>query len=125
MRVVLVEDDEDTRELMCYVLAAEGARFRCVATGQEALQAIAREPPDVLLTDISMPGMDGYMLLRRIRQLTPEQGGTMPAAAISAHASDESRASSLEAGFDLHVTKPVVPEDLVETVLKLAQAGRP
>lgn len=94
--------------------------FVCVGSGEEALVAIAQAPPDVLLSDISMPDMDGCELLRRVRRLPPEQGGKVPAAAITAHAEGSSVLSVLEAGFDLHVPKPLSPDELVEVVLRLA-----
>jgi CheY-like chemotaxis protein len=115
-----VEDNPDARELLCYVLEREGARVECVESAATALEAIASEPPDVLLSDVSMPGMTGYALMQRIRQLPPEAGGRVPAAAISAHASASSREQSLRAGFQAHVTKPLDPETLVSTVLSLA-----
>jgi CheY-like chemotaxis protein len=120
LHVLLVEDNRDARELLCFVLEREGARVECVESAATALEAIASEPPDVLLSDVSMPGMSGYALMRRIRQLPPEAGGQVPAAAISAHASASSREQSLEAGFQAHVTKPLDPETLVTTVLSLA-----
>jgi CheY-like chemotaxis protein len=120
IRVLVVENDKDTLEFLCHVLAVEGAVFVCVGSGEEALVAIAQAPPEVLLSDISMPDMDGCELVRRVRRLPPQQGGKVPAAAITAHAEGSSVLNVLEAGFDLHVPKPISPDQLVEVVLHLA-----
>jgi two-component system CheB/CheR fusion protein len=74
----------------------------------------------VLLSDISMPGEDGYTLIRRIRQLSAEAGGQIPAAALTAHARNEDYADALAAGFQMHLTKPVDPDQLVIAVANLA-----
>ena len=76
--------------------------------------------PDVLVSDIEMPGMDGYSLIRRIRALEPEQGGKTPAAALSAISRPEDRVRSMVAGFNIHVSKPIDPRELAATVASLA-----
>jgi CheY-like chemotaxis protein len=86
----------------------------------EALEVLQAWRPHVLLSDIGMPGMDGYMLIRRVRELSEEQGGRTPAAALTAYAGAEDRARSLASGFQLHVAKPVEPAELAAVVASLA-----
>jgi CheY-like chemotaxis protein len=96
-----------------------------VAEGADpALDAIAREVPDVLLSDIGMPGRDGYDLIREVRRLSPEKGGSVPAAALTAYARAEDRRRLLDAGFSMHLAKPVEPAELVAVVASLARFAR-
>jgi PAS domain S-box-containing protein len=118
--VLVVDDQEDARELMCAVLGRCGAHVVAVESTAAALEAMDRCRPDVLLSDIEMPGEDGYSLIRKIRERPPEQGGTVPAAALTAYARTEDRLHSLRAGFHRHVPKPVQPDELAEIVASLA-----
>jgi len=118
VRILLVDDDDDTRELLSLVLRAEAAKYVCVRSGQEALRAIRSNPIDLLVTDISMPGMDGFELLAAVGSLPPEEGGRIPAIAMTAFGRDLARERSLGAGFDAFVAKPVAPDDFVDTILK-------
>ena len=86
----------------------------------EALRLLERLKPDVVVSDIGMPGDDGYALIRQIRKLAPEQGGRIPAAALTAFAREEDRIQALNAGFQMHVPKPIEPMHLVVVVAKLA-----
>jgi signal transduction histidine kinase/CheY-like chemotaxis protein len=124
VKVLAVDDDDDGREFVRTLLAARGAEVRTAASAEEALEALRREPPDVLLSDIGMPGTDGLTLMRAIRELPPAEGGDIPAAAITAYARDVDREAAREAGFDTHLVKPLRGETLVETVARLAEARR-
>ncbi len=120
LRVLVVDDEEDARELLRTVLEKRGAEVVAVAGVREALAAIERDPPDVLISDIGMPVEDGCELIRRVRQLDPARGGRVPAAAVSAYVGEDNRRQALDAGFQLHVAKPVDPEELISVVQSLA-----
>ncbi len=124
IRVMLVDDDRDGREALAEALEQYGAEIKSAASADEAMCSIEKFRPEVLLCDISMPGEDGYSLLRKVRELGPERGGQVPAAALTAHAGEDDRAHSLSAGFQMHVAKPVNAERLAAAVEKLA-ASRP
>jgi CheY-like chemotaxis protein len=121
--VLAVDDEADARELIATVLEQAGARTITVATAEEALDVLTRDRPDVLLSDIGIPGSDGYSLMRRVRDLPAELGGGIPAAALTAYSRAEDARRAFEAGFQRHVSKPVEPEMLVSQVAALA--GRP
>jgi CheY-like chemotaxis protein len=87
---------------------------------ESALEALGRARPNVVLSDIQMPGEDGYALIRKVRALPPERGGQTPAAALTGSTTEEERARVLEAGFQYHVAKPVDARALVEIVTTLA-----
>ncbi|PYQ49848.1 MAG: hybrid sensor histidine kinase/response regulator [Acidobacteria bacterium] len=118
--VLVVDDQEDARELMSAVLGRCGARVVAVDSTAAALEALDRVRPDVILSDLEMPGEDGYSLIRKVRERPPEKGGTVPAAALTAYARTEDRLHSLRAGFHRHVPKPVQPDELAEIVASLA-----
>jgi PAS domain S-box-containing protein len=118
--VLVVDDQEDARELMCAVLGRCGARVVAVDSTAAALEVLDELRPDVILSDLEMPGEDGYSLIRKVRQRPPEKGGTVPAAALTAYARTEDRLQSLRAGFHRHVPKPVEPDELAEIVASLA-----
>jgi len=123
LRVLIVDDEEDARGLLRTVLEKSGAEVVAAASAREALAAIERDAPDVLISDIGMPGEDGYELIRRVRSLDPARGGRVPAAAVSAYAGEDNRRQALDAGFQLHVAKPVDPEELVNIVRDLAESS--
>jgi CheY-like chemotaxis protein len=118
-KVLVVDDDLDTRELIEWVLQRAGAEVTTAASAGEAMQALDRGRFHVLVSDIMMPEEDGYSLLRRVRALPPERGGRIPAVALTAHSLVQDRLQSLRAGFQTHVPKPLVPEELVEVVASL------
>jgi CheY-like chemotaxis protein len=95
-----------------------------VASGAEALKAVTAYQPDVLISDIAMPGMDGLEFIRQLRDLGPEDGGRVPAIAVTAHASAREAAMTLTAGFDRHVAKPIEAADLISAVAQLAGVAR-
>ena len=121
LHVLAVDDQVDTLELLKAILEDYGARVTTVASSAEALDAIARSRFDILLSDISMPQEDGYTLIRKVRTLEAEQGSQqIPAAAITANAREEDRTQALSAGFQLHLPKPINPEELVAVVARLS-----
>jgi CheY-like chemotaxis protein len=120
VRVLLVEDDDDTREAYAAMLDRLGADVRAVGSAAEGMTALEELHPQVLLSDIAMPGEDGFSFMRRVRQLPPERGGQTPAAALTALAADEDRQHAIEAGFQLHVAKPVDASKLASIVGLLA-----
>ncbi len=120
LRVLVVDDELDARELVANVLGLEGADVRTAAGGREALLLIEEWGPQVLVSDIGMPGMSGYDFIKAVRALPPERGGWVAAAALTAYASAEDRHRAMLAGYQMHISKPVNPERLVRVVADLA-----
>ena len=120
VRVVVVEDEADTRELLVMALQQCGAEVAAYGSAAEALAALDRAVPDVLLSDIGMPVQDGYDLIHKLRARGPGRGGDVPAAALTAYARAEDRLRALEAGYQTHLAKPVDPSELISTVARLA-----
>jgi CheY-like chemotaxis protein/two-component sensor histidine kinase len=120
VRVLAVEDNPDTLELLQICLAQYGAEIRIFDSAAAALDALKTFKPDVLLCDIGMPNMDGYTLMRTIRSLSPEQGGQIPAIALTAYVREEDCQKALENGFQTHLAKPVDPNLLALTIAKVA-----
>jgi CheY-like chemotaxis protein len=124
MRIVLAEDDEDSREMLRLALEARGASLRCVTSGAEALEAIREEPPDAVVSDIAMPGEDGHAFMRKLRALPPGRGGRTPAVALTAYGEREDRLKSTFSGFHYHLTKPVDADKLVDILVGLVRLTR-
>ena len=124
LRVLVVDDEKDTRELLAYVLGQCEVRVTSVGTASDAIAALAREPFDVLISDIGMPVEDGLALIRRLRRLPPSQGGQIPALALTAYARSEDRIAALKAGFHMHLAKPIDPSDLLVTIATLVGGYR-
>ena len=124
LRVLLVEDDVAVRDVFTLLLETYGAKVTAVPGVPEALEALGREPPNVVLSDIEMPGEDGYALIRKVRALPPDRGGRTPAAALTRLTTAAHRTRVLRAGFQDHVPKPVNARRLVETVMALAAHGQ-
>jgi signal transduction histidine kinase/CheY-like chemotaxis protein/PAS domain-containing protein len=120
LRVLVVDDEQDAREMVAAALELNGARVYLAAEAAEAFDVLVRERPDVLLSDIEMPGRDGYELIQEVRKLPREKGGATPAVALTAYATMDHRVRSLRAGFQLHVVKPVQPAELATVVASLA-----
>jgi len=120
VRVLVVDDDADARDLVTAVLGQSGAEVVTASSTVEALDVLARARPHVLVSDLSMPGDDGYALLQRVRALGLDHDGWVPAVALTAFARAEDRARALAAGYAVHVSKPVEPDELVEVVARLA-----
>lgn len=119
--VLIVEDEADTREWISTVLETCGARVIAVDSVDEAMVALETERPDVLTSDVGLPGEDGYALIRKIRELEPRMGGTIPAVALTAYARVEDYQEAIAAGFQLHVAKPIRAAELIAVVASLAR----
>ncbi|MDZ8088806.1 MAG: PAS domain-containing protein [Nostoc sp. DedQUE12b] len=122
IRVLTVDDDPDARELITVLLAEYGAQVLTVDSATEVLANLESFQPDVLVSDIGMPEVDGYSLIQQIRALTPEKGGKIPAIALTAYARTEDSQRAITSGYQLHVTKPLDPEELVQAVVVLARS---
>jgi signal transduction histidine kinase len=120
VRVLTVDDEPDARLLLRRILEDCGAEVLTAGSADQALEVVMKQPLNVLVSDIGMPGRDGYELLRQIRALPPEQGGVVPAIALTAFARSEDRRRAMTAGFDMHVSKPVDPAELCAMVARLA-----
>nr|WP_066425781.1 PAS domain S-box protein [Anabaena sp. 4-3] len=118
VQILLVDDQADVREFFSFALEQYGANVTTAASAMEALNILAHFQSDVLLSDIGMPEMDGYMLLRHIRKLSPQQGGEIPAIALTAYAGEIDYQQALAAGFQKHIPKPA---ETVELVMAIAQ----
>jgi signal transduction histidine kinase/CheY-like chemotaxis protein len=123
IRVLVVEDDPATLEMLAVALSRFGADVTPAASAAEALRVMAAIRPDVLVSDIAMPGQDGYHLIQRVRELDVPDLRGIPAVALTAHAKLEERELALEAGYQVHVAKPVQPNDLVAVIAELAMAS--
>ncbi|MDI9637109.1 PAS domain S-box protein [Geitlerinema splendidum] len=119
VRVLVVDDEADTREFVTFLLEEAGAIATTVTSAEEVLSVLAQSQPDVLLSDIGMPGIDGYMLMQRIRALPPERGGQVKAIALTAYAGKFDRHRALAAGFQQHLSKPVEPEGLIRAIAQM------
>jgi signal transduction histidine kinase len=125
LRILVADDQEDSRDMIAFLLTRQGAVVTGVGSGAEAYAAVRAQPPDVFLSDIEMPDESGYALIGRVRALTPLQGGAVPAAAMTAHGSREDRDRALAAGFHAHLPKPFQPTDLLALVADLAGRTAP
>jgi CheY-like chemotaxis protein len=123
IRVLLVDDDEDGREVMAQALIAHGADVTLVASAKKALAELRRARPDVLVSDIAMPDIDGYELIRRVRELPAVDGGATPALAVTAHAGKDVPARALASGYHRYAAKPMDIESFISTVAALARDG--
>ncbi len=121
LRVMVVDDEADVRDLVATILRQSGASVVVARSVREALEAFETAAPDILVSDIEMPGEDGYSLMRKLRSGAIAAGHSIPAIALSAYAGPGDRMRALEAGFQLHVAKPVEPSELVAVLANLAQ----
>jgi hypothetical protein len=119
VRVLLVEDDPDTLDMLKFIFDEIGAEVIAATSVDEALDALERFRPDALVSDIAMPDRDGYDLIREVRSREPERGGKIPAVAVTAYARAEDRVRVLAAGFQMHVAKPIDPDELIAVVSSL------
>lgn len=122
IKILIVEDDEDSREVLELFLQQSGARVLCAESAQTAmnlLESAKNDLPDVIISDLAMPVEDGYSLIKRIRHLPANEGGEIPAMALSAFASTDDKQKAADAGFQMYHTKPFEPDDLIEEVIKL------
>lgn len=121
VQILVVDDEADTREFLVAAIKMCGAEVIAVSSATEAIQVISQQKLDVLVSDIGMPGEDGYSLIRKIRKLPKEQGGDIPAVALTAYAREEDRMRSLSQGFQMHLSKPVEPEKLATVIASLVK----
>jgi signal transduction histidine kinase/ActR/RegA family two-component response regulator len=121
IKVMLVDDEPDAIGLVKRIMEDCGATVKACMSGTECLDCIASLKPDVVIMDIGMEEMDGYSLIGKVRALSPEKGGRTPAVALTAFARSEDRRQAMLAGFDVHVAKPVEPDELVAVVSRLAR----
>jgi PAS domain S-box-containing protein len=123
-RVLVVDDEADARGYLTVALQQCGAEVVTAASAREALDTLQRRSPDVLVSDIGMPGEDGFALIEKVRALDPANGGRVPAVALTAYARHEDRRRVLMAGYDMHLAKPVDPYTLAEAVRRVLQRGQ-
>lgn len=116
--ILAVDDNPDARELLTVLLEQCGAEVTTAAAAEEALGVLAHSLPDILISDIGMPGMDGYELIQAIRQLPPDAGGDLPAIALSAYVGDEDQQQALDSGYHRHVSKPLNTDKLMQAIIK-------
>ncbi len=119
IRVLIVEDDVETRDILAAILDRAGFSYRIATRASEALTVLDDWQPDVIVSDIGMPDMDGYTFARQLRARTAAQGGQIPALALSAFARAEDRELALRSGYQAHIAKPVDPADLVKAIATL------
>ncbi|MEH2372082.1 hybrid sensor histidine kinase/response regulator [Nostoc sp.] len=123
LQVLIVDDNADTRDFFTFVLEQFGAIVTAVASGNEALQVLTHSKPDILLSDIGMPEMNGYMLIEQVRTLEAQGGGKqIPAIALTAYAGEIDQQQALKAGFQQHIVKPVAPEELLMAISNLVES---
>ena len=122
--VLVVDDDPDTRQLLATVLSLRGADVKTASSAPDALRTVAHARPDVIVSDVGMPGQDGCELMRALRAQPPERGGDIPAVAVTAFGGREHRVRALAAGFHSYLVKPVEPNELVWVVSMLARRHR-
>ncbi|MDZ8104934.1 MAG: PAS domain-containing protein [Nostoc sp. DedQUE12a] len=121
MQILMVDDDADTRDYISFLLNQAGAKVTVAASASEALQLLVKSIPDILVSDVGMPDMDGYMLMRQVRNLPPEKGGNLKAIALTAYAGEINQKLAIAAGFSKHIAKPVEPEKLIAAIVELVK----
>ncbi|MBA3560920.1 MAG: response regulator, partial [Gemmatimonadaceae bacterium] len=124
LKILAVDDEPDARELINRILSRCGATVETAGSGADALRSIAKKKPHVLIMDIGMPEEDGYSVIQKVRQLTREHGGNVPAIALTAFARLEDRRRAILSGFQMHMSKPVEPSELVAIVSSLGKGER-
>ncbi|MHC5743179.1 MAG: PAS domain-containing hybrid sensor histidine kinase/response regulator [Nostoc sp.] len=122
-QVLVVDDEPDIRDLVTFILQDYGVEVTAVSSAEEALQALSESIPDVLISDIGMPKTDGYMLMREVRSRSPQEGGNVPAIALTAYAGEMNQQQALAAGFQMHISKPVDPDVLVKAIADLIESS--
>lgn len=119
IKILVVDDEVDSRDFISFVLQQEKAEVIAVSSAQEALETLAQSKPDILLSDIGMPSMDGYMLIREVRNRSNEEGGKIPAIALTAYAGESDQQQAMDAGFQIHLPKPAEPAELIAAICQL------
>ncbi len=121
IKILIVDDEPDARELLAFILEEQSAEIKLVASAAEALNKFGSFQPDIIISDIGMPGENGYSMLNKIRQLASNQGGCVPAIALTAFATQEDTQKAKEAGFQMHLTKPFDADELINAVYDLTK----
>ena len=132
IRILVVDDEADSREFVAFVLEQANAIVTCVSSGIDALQTFSQSAPNLIVSDIGMPEMDGYTLMRQIRSLLPEQDGQIPAGdlllpkaiALTAYAGELDQRQAIAAGFQKHLPKPVDPDQLITVIASLVSQSK-
>ena len=124
MSILLVEDDKDSRDMLEVALSIHGVKIESAESAREALEKLRKTVPDVLVSDIGLPGEDGYDLIRQVRNLPPKEGGATPAIALTGYVSVQDRKLALDAGYQDHIPKPVNPNILLELLAGLRSDQR-
>ena len=119
--MLVVDDERDAREIISVILGEAGAEIATASGTREALDLVEQWKPDVLISDIGMPGESGYDLIRMVRALPADHGGQTPAIALTAYARTQDRLKILSTGFQMHVPKPIEPIELATVVASLAK----
>jgi CheY-like chemotaxis protein len=119
VRVLVVDDEIDTREVIRAMLTRYGAEVRAAESAADAIRVLTEWKPDALVSDIGMPGEDGYEMIAKVRALPANQGGAVAAIALTAFAGSQDRQRALSSGFQAHLTKPVEPVELVRNVARV------
>jgi CheY-like chemotaxis protein len=121
LRILVVDDEADARDLLAILLWQYGADVITASSAEAAMEALAQEGPhpDLIVSDIAMPGEDGNSLMRRVRALDPEQGGRIPAIAVTAFSRTEDRVQAMAAGFQMHLSKPVNTSELTHAITSI------
>ena len=120
VKIMVVDDEADTRNLLTRLLSECKGEVRAVASAADAIAEVKRHKPDLIISDIGMPGMDGYQFIHEVRELDASQGGAIPAIALTAFARSEDRTRAMMAGYNMHVAKPIEAQELLATVANLA-----
>ncbi|MBD2066071.1 response regulator, partial [Leptolyngbya sp. FACHB-671] len=120
LKVLVVDDDGDSLQFLVFLFETYGAEVAAASSASDAFQAVLEWRPDILVSDVSMPDEDGYTLIRRIRALTAQQGGQVPAIALTANAKESDRLQAIAAGFGQHIAKPADLDELLQAVLEMA-----
>ncbi|HYW70580.1 MAG TPA: ATP-binding protein [Pyrinomonadaceae bacterium] len=123
VKVLVVDDESDTRDLLKTVLSRHGASVTTASSAAGALNVLARLKPDLLISDVGMPETDGYALMRQVRSLAPDDGGNIPAVALTAYAREQDRQRAFDAGFQLHLAKPIEVAELSASLAHLLRNG--
>ena len=116
LRILVVDDEADSRSLLNAILTRSGSEVRCCGSAANAMEEFKDWNPAVLVSDIGMPGEDGYALIKKLRQQKAKRARGIPAIALTAYASPDDRAQALAAGFQMHLAKPIEPETLLSSI---------
>ncbi|WP_017653645.1 PAS domain-containing hybrid sensor histidine kinase/response regulator [Fortiea contorta] len=125
IRVLVVDDEPDSLDFVAFILEQDGAEVHAVNSAYAAIQALVELKPDILVSDISMPDVDGYALIRQVRTWTAAEGGEIPAIALTAFARNSDQQEALTAGFQMHIPKPLNAEELVAAIVQLVGKNMP